>query len=262
MLDPVESNARLTGGLAAVLFVLLAAEGVTILQIRGLLPEHVFIGMLLVPPVLVKTASTTYRFARYYLGAPAFRRKGPPPALLRLLGPFVVLLTFAVLATGIALMLVGPSLRGELLTLHKASFILWIIAMTVHVLGHLADTARLAPRDWMRRTRRQVTGASARQWTIAASLVAGVLRAAAARPGRAVAGVGDPARALGTGPGRQAGQCRQCWPGRRADRCQVTCIRAPPRGLSSTRHLPPVERTTASAMARPRPEPLPSAVAR
>lgn len=175
MLDPVESNARLTGGMAAVLFVLLAAEGLTILQIRGLLSEHVFIGMLLVPPVLVKTGSTTYRFARYYLGTPAFRQKGPPAALLRLLGPFVVLLTFAVLATGIALLLVGPSLRGQMLTLHKASFILWIIAMTVHVLGHLADTARLAPRDWMRRTRRQVTGASARQWTIAASLVAGVL---------------------------------------------------------------------------------------
>lgn len=175
MLDPVESNARLTGGMAAVLFVLLAAEGVTILRIRGLLSEHVFIGMLLVPPVLVKTGSTLYRFARYYLGAPAFREKGPSPALLRLLGPLVVLLTFAVLGTGIALMLMGPSLRSELLTLHKASFILWIMAMTLHVLGHLADTAKLAPRDWMRRTRRQVTGASARQWTIAASLVVGIL---------------------------------------------------------------------------------------
>ena len=174
-LDPVESNARLTGGVAAVLFGLLAAEGVTILQIRGLLPEHVFIGMLLVPPVLVKTASTGYRFVRYYLGTSAFRRKGPPPALMRLLGPFVVLLTFAVLATGIALLLVGPSLRGPMLTLHKASFVLWIVVMTVHVLGHLAETARLAPRDWMRGTRRQVTGAGARQWAIAASLVAGVL---------------------------------------------------------------------------------------
>ena len=175
VLDPVESNARLTAGVAAVLFGLLAAEGVTILQIRGLLSEHVFIGMLLVPPVLVKTASTGYRFARYYLGTPAFRRKGPPPALLRLLGPFVVLLTFAVLATGIALLLVGPSLRAPMLTLHKASFVLWLVVMTVHVLGHLADTARLVPRDWMRGTRGQVTGAGARQWAIAASLVAGLL---------------------------------------------------------------------------------------
>ena len=77
--DPVEANARLTSGTAVVLLVPLAAEGITILRIRGLISVHVFIGMLLVPPVLVKTCSTVYRFARYYLGAPGFRRKGSPP---------------------------------------------------------------------------------------------------------------------------------------------------------------------------------------
>lgn len=173
--DPVEANARLTSGTAVVLLVLLAAEGVTILRIRGLISEHVFIGMVLVPPVLVKACSTAYRFARYYLGAAEFRRKGPPPVLLRLLGPFVVLLTFAVLASGIALLFVGASLRSQVLFLHKASFVLWLAAMTVHVLGHLLDTARVAPRDWVHRTRREVTGAGLRQWTIAASLVVGLL---------------------------------------------------------------------------------------
>jgi hypothetical protein len=34
---------------------------------------------------------------------------------------------------------------------------------------------RLAPRDWLRRTRREVTGAGLRQWLIAGSLVVGVL---------------------------------------------------------------------------------------
>jgi hypothetical protein len=47
--------------------------------------------------------------------------------------------------------------------------------MTVHVLGHLAEVARLAPRDWMRRARRDVRGAGSRQWLLAASLVAGAL---------------------------------------------------------------------------------------
>jgi hypothetical protein len=173
--DAAESNARLTAGTAVVLLVLLAAEGATILRIRGLISAHIFIGMLLVPPVLVKTCSTGYRFARYYLGSPEFRRKGPPPVLLRLLGPFVVLLTFAVLASGIALLFVGASLRPDVLFLHKASFLLWLGAMTLHVLGHLLDTARVAPRDWMHRTRRDVTGAGLRQWTITASLAAGLL---------------------------------------------------------------------------------------
>ncbi|HEY5026418.1 MAG TPA: hypothetical protein VII76_15685 [Acidimicrobiales bacterium] len=173
--DGPESNARLTGTTAAVLLVLLAAEGFTILRVRSLLTPHVFIGMLLIPPVLVKTASTTYRMVRYYLGTPAYRRKGPPPVLLRLLGPFVVVLTVVVLASGVALLLAGPAWQRSLLLLHKVSFILWFGAMTIHVLGHIADTARLAPRDWVHRTRRDVAGAGLRQWTIASSLVLGAL---------------------------------------------------------------------------------------
>ena len=38
------------------------------------------------------------------------------------------------------------SMRSGLLLVHKAKWIVWIIAMVVHVLGHLLDTARLAPR--------------------------------------------------------------------------------------------------------------------
>ena len=102
------SNARLTASNAALLLVLLAAEGATLLRVRQLISPHVFLGMVLIPPVLVKLGSTGYRFARYYLGAPAYRRKGPPPVLLRLLGPVVVILTVVVLASGVALLLAGP----------------------------------------------------------------------------------------------------------------------------------------------------------
>ena len=171
----VKSNARLTASNAAVLLVLLAAEGVTILRVRELVTPHVFIGMLLIPPVLVKIGSTGYRFVRYYIGSPAYRRKGPPSVLLRLLGPVVVILTGVVLASGVALLLADRSWSAQLLLVHKASFVLWFFAMIVHVLGHLAEVARLAPRDWLRRTRREVRGAGERQWLIAASLVAGVL---------------------------------------------------------------------------------------
>jgi hypothetical protein len=171
----VESNARLTGATAAVLLVLLAVEGVTVLRVRALLSLHVFIGMVLVPPVLLKIGSVSWRFARYYFGAPAYRGKGPPPALLRVLGPAVVILTVVLLASGIGLLIAPHSRRHSLLFLHKASFILWFGAMTVHVLGHVIDTARLAPRDWVHRTRRDVAGASARQWALAASLIAGAV---------------------------------------------------------------------------------------
>ena len=171
----VAGNARLTATNAAVLLVLLAAEGVTILRVRQLLSPHVFIGVMLIPPVLVKMASTTWRFVRYYAGAPAYRRKGPPPVLLRLFGPVVVILTLVLLFSGVGLLLVSRPWLPLLLKVHKVSFVLWFATMTIHVLGHLGEVFRLAPRDWLRRTRREVTGAGTRQWLIAASLVAGVM---------------------------------------------------------------------------------------
>jgi hypothetical protein len=170
-----EGNARLTAVNAVVLLVLLAAEGFTILGVRQMLTWHVFIGMVLIPPVLLKIASTGWRFIRYYSGAPAYRRKGPPPVLLRLLGPVVVILTLVLLASGVALLLVSPAQIPLLLKVHKASFILWLGAMTLHVLGHLADVSRSAPRDWLRRGRREVAGAGTRQWLIAVSVVAGAV---------------------------------------------------------------------------------------
>ena len=127
------------------LLVLLAAEGVTILRVRQLLSPHVFIGVVLIPPVLLKVASTTWRFARYYTGAPAYRRKGAPPVLLRLLGPVVAILTLVLLFSGVGLLLVSRPWLPLLLKVHKASFVLWFGAMTIHVLGHLGEVFRLAP---------------------------------------------------------------------------------------------------------------------
>jgi hypothetical protein len=169
----VESNARLTGATAVVLLVLLAIEGATLLGVRAHLDLHVFVGMLLIPPVLLKIGSTTWRFARYYGGSPPYRRKGPPRAVLRLLGPVLVVLTVILLASGVALVLAPHALGGRLLFIHKASFFVWFAAMTIHVLGHIVETAKLAPLDLGRRTRAQVAGASARQWALVATLAVG-----------------------------------------------------------------------------------------
>jgi hypothetical protein len=172
--EGVESNSRLTVSLGAVLLVLLVAEGVTVPQARSLLSAHVFIGMLAVPPTLLKMGSTGWRFVRYYRGAPAYRRKGPPPVLLRVLGPAVVLATLVLLGSGIALLTLPHSWRQPMKTVHLASFILWFGVMAIHVLGHIVETARVAPLDWARRTRHDVAGAGARQWSVAASVMVGV----------------------------------------------------------------------------------------
>ena len=102
-------NASLTAWTGLVLLVLFLAELVTLLDVRGLISWHVALGALLVPPALLKTATTGWRIARYYAGSAAYRTAGPPPLALRLLGPLVVLSTLAVLGSGVALVLVGET---------------------------------------------------------------------------------------------------------------------------------------------------------
>ena len=178
----VDGNARLTSSVAAVIFVLLALEGVTILRIGNLLNMHVFVGVLLIPIVVVKISSASWRFAKYYSGDPEYRRKGPPALILRLLGPLVIALTVVVFASGVGLIILPAPFRNELFFIHRASFILWLGALGVHVLGHLSETLRLAPRDWLVRTRRQVAGASTRQWILVWSVALGLVAALALTP--------------------------------------------------------------------------------
>ena len=169
-------NERLTAMTGVVLIVLLAVEGVTVLFMHPLLSTHVFVGMLLVPPVALKLASTGYRFVRYYTGSRAFREKGPPGPFLRLLAPLVVASTVGLFASGVALIALGPGTRF-VLPLHKASFIVWLAAMSAHVLGHLVRLSRLATADLRRRERHP--GSALRASLVAASLVAGTTLAVA-----------------------------------------------------------------------------------
>ena len=95
--DATAGNERLTATTAAILLVLLAIEGVTILSIRQLLSLHIIVGLLVIPPVLLKLASTGYRFLRYYAGDRDYVAKGPPHLLMRLLAPLLIVSTLTVL---------------------------------------------------------------------------------------------------------------------------------------------------------------------
>lgn len=163
----VEGNERLTAATGVVLIVLLAALGVTILSIGPLIWWHVLLGMLLIPPILLKLASTGWRFMRYYRRTPEYVRRGPPVWWLRFSAPLVVLTTLAVFGTGVALLVTGPS-GGILVGLHKVSFVLWFFVTALHVLGHVRE---LVPR-------RRVGGASWRFVVLVGSIVAGSIVAA------------------------------------------------------------------------------------
>lgn len=178
-----DGNERLTAITGALLLVLFAAEGVTILSLRGLLYWHYVIGLLLIGPVCLKIGSTGYRFASYYAGRRDYVRKGPPAPLLRLLGPFVVLTTVAVLGTGVALGLAKSSTYHglPLLFLHKASFVLWGAVMTIHVLAYILRLPGLIRAD-LRSTRAygaaSAVGGRNLRWSIAAVALGGGVAAA------------------------------------------------------------------------------------
>jgi len=144
-----DGNERLTAWTGAVLFLLLAAEGVTILNVGRLLTLHFFLGMLLLGPVTLKAGSTIYRFCRYYTGSAPYRRKGPPELVLRILGPVIIASTAGVFGSGIMLAVDGPG-KGPWMTLHKVSFVIWFCVMTVHVLGYLTRVPGLLAAEFSR----------------------------------------------------------------------------------------------------------------
>lgn len=174
--DPaVEANARLTGTTGLVLIVLLFAEGATIPFIARLLSWHIVIGLVLVPPLLVKIGSTLWRFGRYYLGDPRFRRAGPPHPFLRVLGPLLMISTVLLMGSGIALWLAGPQSR-TLFRIHQLTFVAWFAFVAVHVVSHLLRATRLAAADSRDAGARRpvVRGATKRRTLVMLSVVVGL----------------------------------------------------------------------------------------
>jgi hypothetical protein len=180
-------NARLTAWTGAILFVLFVAEVVTLLDVRGLIDWHVALGVLLVPPALLKTATTGWRFLRYYTRGRPYVEAGPPIMPLRLLGPLVIVFTLGLLGSGLVLLAIGEQ-RGQedgvlgvsWVNLHTAFFVAAGIALGLHFLaraipawllvsGHRKEDPGRAPR---------VPGRAARLAVITLTLaVAGVTTA-------------------------------------------------------------------------------------
>jgi hypothetical protein len=166
-----DGNERLTAATAAVLVVLLALEGLTLLGIQQFLRPHIFLGLLLIPPVLLKLASTGWKMTRYYRGSAEYVRRGPPAPLLRMVvAPVLVISTVSLFATGIAVAAFAQ--RGLLLALHKLSFIVWVGAMSIHVLTRVLKLPRLIAADWWRGD--ALGGRRVRQLLLTGTLVAGL----------------------------------------------------------------------------------------
>jgi hypothetical protein len=176
----VDGNEWLTTVTGALLVVLLAVLGVTIVRIGQLTWLHLFLGLLLIGPVALKLATTGYRFARYYARNPPYVDRGPPALELRALAPVVVATTVIVFASGIVLLFLGPGNRGPWVSIHKVSFIAWLVFTALHVLGHVPGMAQLlrVPRPGGdQESLLSGSGATGRWIALAGALVAGAVLA-------------------------------------------------------------------------------------
>lgn len=157
-------NARLTAWIGLVILLLGLAELITLIDVRGLISWHVVIGTLLIPPALLKTASTGWRIVRYYRGNPDYVQAGPPPLVLRVLGPGVVLSTLGLLGSGLILILVGENRARtpmftvlgqsvDWLRVHQGLFLIWGALTGIHALARLVPALQLTLGPVARRRR-------------------------------------------------------------------------------------------------------------
>jgi hypothetical protein len=172
-LGGTEGNEILTNAVAAILTALLIVEGITVVRMRPLLSVHMFVGLMLIPPVLLKLGSTGYRFVRYYTGSATYRAKGPPLLPLRLLAPVLVVATVGMFGTGVWLMALGHR-SDQVLLLHKVTFIVWVSFFGIHFLAYLPSMVRSLRGDWSTSRRLQVPGSGLRGFLVACSVGTGV----------------------------------------------------------------------------------------
>lgn len=194
-------NAVLTAWTGLVVLGLSLAELVTLLSVHRLIGWHVVIGTLLVPPATLKTASVGWRIIRYYGRDANYRQAGPPPLLLRVLGPGVVLATLGLLASGLVLVALGPEAsrtklisvlgrRVDYLTVHQGFFVAWLVLTGLHVLARILPALRLtvARRDHSRAVPGGIGRTVAVVFSLAAAVASAVLVLSAAGDWHSVGG--------------------------------------------------------------------------
>ena len=182
----VIGNERITAQAGVVLLVLIVVEMVSAAVLHTLMPIHVFVGVLLVGPLIVKLGSTGWRFLRYYTGSPAFVRRGPPHLVLRVMAPLLIVTTLVVIGSGIGLVVTSPGSAGLLVPLHGFSVLVWLPLIVIHTFAHILRVPRLIKDDWSKPSgESKVSGRGSRFCVNLGALLAGLAAAILLFPGAA-----------------------------------------------------------------------------
>lgn len=172
----IARNQRLTALTGFVIYVLLFAIAVTVFNISRLLTAHYLVGFLLLPPVILKMASTGFRFVLYYAGGTRGRLAGAPPLPLRfVVAPVLVVSTVVVFATGLELWLFGLRFGSAWIGAHTVSAVFMVLAAAAHALAHFRRSGDAMVGEVSVRRPEGTSGGS----VVLASVVAGAVLAVA-----------------------------------------------------------------------------------
>jgi hypothetical protein len=178
-----DGNERLTAAIGLLLLAPILVEIATVLLgVHTFMSWHVFVGLALIPAVLLKLASTGWRFARYYTRSRDYVTHGPPQLAMRLLAPLFVTATVVLFGSGVAM----GVLHGQALQLarhlHGPASVIWLLLLGIHVLVYLKRAMSSTARDALPAMRTPVRGATVRAYAAATVVFCGLVVGAATVP--------------------------------------------------------------------------------
>jgi hypothetical protein len=181
-MNPV-GNERLTAAVGLLLLVPVAVEVVTILLgVHTFMSVHVFVGLALIPVIVLKLGSTGWRFVRYYTRSRAYVAEGPPQLAMRLLAPLFVVATVVLFASGVAMGLLHGHALQIARQLHGPASVIWLALFGLHVLVYLGRAVRSTAHDALPAEARPVQGRTWRAYGLATAIVCGLVLGGALVP--------------------------------------------------------------------------------
>jgi hypothetical protein len=176
-------NERLTAAIGLLVLAPVVVEVATIvLGVHTFMSLHVFVGLALIPAVLLKLASTGWRFARYYTRSRAYVAQGPPRIAMRLLAPLFVAATVVLFGSGVAMGLLHGHALQIARRLHGPASVIWLLLLGLHVLAYLGRALRSTAEDALPAKRKPVRGMTARAYAVATVVICGLALGAATVP--------------------------------------------------------------------------------
>ena len=170
-----DGNKRLTAAVGVLLLAPVLLEIATVLLgVHTFMSWHVFVGIALIPLVVLKLATTGWRFVRYYTRSRAYVAHGPPQPAMRLLAPLLVVATVVLFGSGVGMGLLHGHALQVARRLHGPASVIWLLLLGLHVLVYLGRALRDTADDVRPADRIPVRGKTARRYALATAVVCGL----------------------------------------------------------------------------------------